>query len=333
MFWNSGSSQCATCDSSCRSCQSSGASSCTGCRDGYILSSGTCTPAACDGIFAPGLGICLSSLVDKPEGKFALFALLLLIPLFAIPFLWYIRRERAKTRAATAHFAAKLDERAVCRGERLRSQWRRTQLFSRFWGDSGDDDLESRRKSKLKELILKPKPKADTVELEAQVSAPQARAEWLYPPRRPGTPPPFAQSAASLYSQASEYSAPVTPHHRQPYANPTPQASPEHALSTRASNGLQHYPAARVLSLGGPRTPSPPRSPSPLPDHLRPRVHVPFSTENPLIRFSDRDPSSPSSMRTSVLTEGFDAEPLSALWPAMPTRPPNPHERAPHGWI
>lgn len=311
-----------------------GSISCTGCRDGYILSSGTCKPASCNGLFAQGLGICLSSLVDTDRGKFALLALLLLIPLLAIPLIWYIRRERAKTRAATAHFAAKLDERAVGRTERLRSQWRRTQFFSLFWGDGNDEDPEARRKSKLKEFILKPKSKADNIELKAKVGAPQQHETWFYPsPPRQHTPPPFAQSVASLYSQPSEYSAPATPHHRQPYANATPEASPERSMPAPAANGLQLYPAARVLSLGGPSTPPPPRESTPLPDHLRPRVQTSFSTENPLIRFSDRDPSSASSFRTSVLTEGFDPEPLSALWPAMPIRPPNPHERAPGGWV
>ncbi|WOO80645.1 Proprotein convertase subtilisin/kexin type 5 [Vanrija pseudolonga] len=181
LYWNAGSGLCTACDASCSSCQSSGGTSCTGCHDGYILSSGTCTPATCVGPFAQGLGICLSSLVDTNHGKFALFALLLLIPLLAIPFIWCIRRERAKTRAATANFAAKLDERAVGRTERLRAQWRGTQFFSRFWGDGNGDDPEARRKSKLKELILKPKFKGDNIELKAKVGAPQQHETWFYP--------------------------------------------------------------------------------------------------------------------------------------------------------
>ncbi|RSH86765.1 uncharacterized protein EHS24_005037 [Apiotrichum porosum] len=115
------------------------------------------------GFFATHLGICLSSLVDKPKNtNLAYLALLsLLVAVIILAAVWYIRRERAKTRAATRQFAAHLDEQAV--GRRMDAF--PTSFFDRVFGgghmdpdhanDGGSEFArDARAKHRLRNLII-----------------------------------------------------------------------------------------------------------------------------------------------------------------------------------
>ena len=70
-FFDSSSNSCVDCDSSCASCSGSGTGSCLSCADstGHILRGGSCVPATCTGntTVVPGLGACLSDLVEIPS--------------------------------------------------------------------------------------------------------------------------------------------------------------------------------------------------------------------------------------------------------------------------
>lgn len=161
-YFSGATNGCAPCDSSCSSCTTLG--SCTTCADGYILESGLCQYAtSCQGFFATHLGICLSSLVDKPKNtNLAYLALLsLLVAVIILAAVWYIRRERAKTRAATRQFAAHLDEQAV--GRRMDAF--PTSFFDRVFGgghmdpdhanDGGSEFArDARAKHRLRNLII-----------------------------------------------------------------------------------------------------------------------------------------------------------------------------------
>lgn len=121
---------CGRCDDSCASCIS--LNGCTTCPDNHVLVGGKCQPANCTGPFATSLGTCLSSVVDlkfrepptpmlsaengsqsKPNDakKYYPLASLAIIPIviLILAFL-YVRRERRKTRDATAEFGRQLDE-------------------------------------------------------------------------------------------------------------------------------------------------------------------------------------------------------------------------------
>lgn len=131
---------CTPCPAGCQSCLEG----CTTCMDNYVLSGSSCVAAKCT--FAPGLGTCLSNLIDTPQhrnlGLLAILAvLLLLVPLG----MWLIRRERRKTREATAEFAAKIDDEVVSRKlGRLSSQ-----VLDRAFGRK-----ETRESHGLKPLVL-----------------------------------------------------------------------------------------------------------------------------------------------------------------------------------
>ena len=66
------SSMCQSCDSSCSSCSGSGPSNCLACSSSsQILHVGTCVSASCSGSsnVIPGLGVCLSDLVEVPQAS------------------------------------------------------------------------------------------------------------------------------------------------------------------------------------------------------------------------------------------------------------------------
>ncbi|KAJ7889227.1 TNFR/NGFR cysteine-rich region family protein [Mycena leptocephala] len=69
-FFDPTSSTCLPCDSSCSSCSGSGPSQCLACSSAdQVLRAGTCVAAACQQSTSvvPGLGACLSELVDVPS--------------------------------------------------------------------------------------------------------------------------------------------------------------------------------------------------------------------------------------------------------------------------
>ncbi|EIW65892.1 hypothetical protein TREMEDRAFT_65977 [Tremella mesenterica DSM 1558] len=105
MYWDSSHSSCQACDYHCGSCSASGSSSCTSCVDGFMLERGTCVRAGCNsGGFANGLGICLSTLLTSEDeslwGLFGLPAGLAVVGLVV----WWVIRERRRTREATKEF-------------------------------------------------------------------------------------------------------------------------------------------------------------------------------------------------------------------------------------
>ncbi|KAF8061726.1 insulin-like growth factor binding protein [Lyophyllum atratum] len=68
-FFDPTSSSCQTCDSSCSSCSGSGPSNCLACSSStQVLRAGSCVSANCQGSsnVIPGLGVCLSELVQVP---------------------------------------------------------------------------------------------------------------------------------------------------------------------------------------------------------------------------------------------------------------------------
>ncbi|KAJ6572174.1 insulin-like growth factor binding protein [Mycena capillaripes] len=69
-FFDPTSSTCLPCDESCSSCSGSGPSQCLACSSSdQVLRAGTCVAAACQqsSSVIPGLGVCLSELVDVPS--------------------------------------------------------------------------------------------------------------------------------------------------------------------------------------------------------------------------------------------------------------------------
>ncbi|KAJ7669429.1 TNFR/NGFR cysteine-rich region family protein [Mycena polygramma] len=69
-FFDATSSSCLPCDASCSSCSGSGPSQCLACSSSsQVLRAGTCVAAACQqsSSVIPGLGVCLSELVDVPS--------------------------------------------------------------------------------------------------------------------------------------------------------------------------------------------------------------------------------------------------------------------------
>ncbi|EKM56090.1 uncharacterized protein PHACADRAFT_257156 [Phanerochaete carnosa HHB-10118-sp] len=68
-FFDTTSSSCQSCDSSCSSCSGAGPSNCLACSSSsQVLQSGSCVPITCQGSnsVVPGMGICLSDLVEVP---------------------------------------------------------------------------------------------------------------------------------------------------------------------------------------------------------------------------------------------------------------------------
>ena len=71
-FFDKTSSTCQSCDSSCSSCSGSGPSNCLACSSSsQILRGGSCISASCSGSsnVVPGLGVCLSDLVEVPQAS------------------------------------------------------------------------------------------------------------------------------------------------------------------------------------------------------------------------------------------------------------------------
>ncbi|BEJ12838.1 hypothetical protein CspHIS471_0300120 [Cutaneotrichosporon sp. HIS471] len=116
---------CRPCGGNCTSCLSSG---CTACVDDFFLSAGVCSPAACEGPFASGLGVCLSAFVQtttsnpntsQPKPKSKSGNLLWLagvgsgLALLLLGAAWFVRRERRRTRDATTEFARQMDDQSV----------------------------------------------------------------------------------------------------------------------------------------------------------------------------------------------------------------------------
>lgn len=69
-YFDSTSSSCQSCDSSCSSCSGPGPSNCLACSSSnQMLSGGSCVTANCSGSSSvlPGLGVCLSQLVQVPS--------------------------------------------------------------------------------------------------------------------------------------------------------------------------------------------------------------------------------------------------------------------------
>ena len=69
-YFDKTSSSCQPCDSSCSSCSGAGPSNCLACSSNtQTLRGGSCAPTTCSGssTVVPGLGICLSELVDVPS--------------------------------------------------------------------------------------------------------------------------------------------------------------------------------------------------------------------------------------------------------------------------
>ncbi|KAF8898212.1 insulin-like growth factor binding protein [Gymnopilus junonius] len=69
-FFDKTTSSCQACDSSCSSCSGSGSSSCLACSSTtQVLRAGSCVSANCNGSSSviPGLGVCLSEMVEVPS--------------------------------------------------------------------------------------------------------------------------------------------------------------------------------------------------------------------------------------------------------------------------
>lgn len=143
-------SSCRPCSANCVSCLSG--ESCTSCSEGYTLKGGSCVPASCDGPYGAGLGVCLSAFLPPKEKSTAsgskrkpliwligLGAPLVVLALLAI---LYVRRERRRTRAATAEFARQIDETGI------------RKRLARLFGYPQEEDEERPR---LRELVLGPR--------------------------------------------------------------------------------------------------------------------------------------------------------------------------------
>ncbi|GMK57864.1 hypothetical protein CspeluHIS016_0406980 [Cutaneotrichosporon spelunceum] len=110
---------CRPCSGNCTSCLPSG---CTACADDFVLSGGVCSPAACEGPFAPSLGVCLSTLVqattsNRPKPRSTnlvwLAGACTGLALVVLGVAWFIHRERRRTREATTEFARQMDDQSV----------------------------------------------------------------------------------------------------------------------------------------------------------------------------------------------------------------------------
>lgn len=163
--------KCENCNASCSSCTSG--SSCTGCRDGYVLRAGVCVAVTCP--FATSFGMCLSGFInDTPENKpasrsLAPLAALAIVPvLLVLALVWHIRRQRREIRERTAEFAAQLDEQAV--GKRLAAL-------------AVQEEQEDTKRRGLKDLWLKNKARAarptsqESVDLERNVPMPKTKKQ------------------------------------------------------------------------------------------------------------------------------------------------------------
>ncbi|KDR81943.1 hypothetical protein GALMADRAFT_114788 [Galerina marginata CBS 339.88] len=71
-FFDKGSASCQACDSSCASCSGPGSTSCLACSSStQVLRAGSCVSANCNGSSSviPGLGVCLSEIVQVPSAS------------------------------------------------------------------------------------------------------------------------------------------------------------------------------------------------------------------------------------------------------------------------
>ena len=184
-FFDAIAKTCTTCDTSCTACVGSGASHCSSCPDDYTLQSGRCAPADCSGPFATGLGICLSALAWTPPAAWGAMAVLPAGLIGIILFL-YVRRQRKKTRNATAAYGQTIDRRGMM--NRLMGGDFGSFLGSNRLRTTSNDESEEvemqdeKRRLRLRELLLPSRQRR---------RAQQRGQAWSAPP------PPYVEAGPS----------------------------------------------------------------------------------------------------------------------------------------
>lgn len=257
-FFHAPNATCTPCAANCRSCLN--AESCTSCREGFTLASGVCTPASCDGPFAQGLGICLSALVQSAEMAAAITAppaksrsLLWLLGLFAAlallaaaGVLW-VRRERARTRAATAAFAQRLDEVSV------------RKRLARLFGYTSVAEEGAR----LRDLVLRPKAQPARPRSTPSTSTPgdirkSLSGKGSFESERWITPPPPYAPPESMGDGDGFDAIPLTPLNSTSLPPPprpifAPEGERERIPDPNHTVRMGEYPDAVPLSPGAMR--------------------------------------------------------------------------------
>ncbi|KAL7422030.1 hypothetical protein Q5752_003803 [Cryptotrichosporon argae] len=281
-------STCVACAAACASCSGGADDECTSCADGHVLTAGTCVQTTC--AFAPGLGVCLSSLATAASPRHTLWPLAFLgvaLAALALAARRYVRRERARTRAHTAEFRDALEGAERARGlERLG--------LERVWGLERVRRREARTGTasgsgagRLCDVFRK---RRDFEMRPAEVLAAGQRSEsWLAPP------PPYAPSASSADSAPPspftdvDLASPVGPLaggksaalaaviRADAFSSPQTRAKHETATAkdTDASTDTDTYRLGRtrVVSMGGAAgPPSPQGTETSLPPPRRWRV-------------------------------------------------------------
>jgi len=186
------SSTCKSCDSSCSSCIDSGSNRCTGCPDNFVLRSGSCVGVSCGkGGFAAGLGVCLSTLVNSSNSKWAAFATLpAMLLIIRMGFWLYVRRERRKTRLATREFADGLDERGG-RHRRMVLRLERVLGLERVPTQPEPAPRLGKERNKPRELLLPSRIRHENIPLDQRINKvgnDRRDSHWVLPP------PPYISS-------------------------------------------------------------------------------------------------------------------------------------------
>jgi hypothetical protein len=140
--------------------------------------------------FAHGYGLCVNALLDKGDRRYLGFLVLPLLALIGAGLCWYIRKERRRTREASARFRDGMDEVEVqkrvgrFRLERLMGMER-----ARMTGDAevlaGGEKAQERKR--LRELLLPSKRRKSKGDKEAEAAIEMdSGSSWHAPP------PPYA---------------------------------------------------------------------------------------------------------------------------------------------
>lgn len=122
-YWDPTSSSCLGCNSNCTSCIGPSQTQCVSCESGMLLKAGSCFSMACEGHTGtlPGLGLCLSHIVDdgaqNKERTWYPFLIVafVVVGIFAVLTWLYIRRSTRNTKKRVKEFGDAWDDKEVDR--------------------------------------------------------------------------------------------------------------------------------------------------------------------------------------------------------------------------